>query len=417
MTQSPPSAQPPRWRATLWTVLVLLLIARLTLTPSRQSTEYPSFFCILGCGNQSLRDLLSNILLFIPLGWVLSYWLKPRPALAVCLLLTVAIETLQGVSIPGRDSSFRDILANTAGGGLGIWLYPRWGVIRWPGRRRGLHLALGSGLVVLLVLTLSGIGVAPQGSDLPWFGQWTPDLANFAPYRGTLLDVRLSGERPSRAQLREPVRLRQSMREGNPQVTAQVVSGPPPSGLAVIFGVTDSTRAVQLFLLQGRTILVFQVRTRFESWGLRELQVRLPFFPGRSAGDSASIEAGVSARRLTLLSRSGGREDMATLPLTVGLGWLTMLPFRLPVYLEWVLFNPIWLAGLVVPVGYWAGRSRPRVAPGLLALLLLSGLGGVPYLTSAAPTTGPEWIGAVIGAVLGWSTGVYSRRRVAPAED
>jgi VanZ family protein len=83
---------------------------------------------------ESRSDWLSNILLFIPLGFLLTGWIavdRPRHALAVAVLaipaasavLSAAIEFAQ-VYFPSRTISSRDVVAETIGGAIGgvAWL-------------------------------------------------------------------------------------------------------------------------------------------------------------------------------------------------------------------------------------------------------------------------------------------------------
>jgi hypothetical protein len=399
-------------------MLVAMFVASLTLVPApvSHSAAPQPFLCIVGCGNQGLRDLISNILVFIPVGWVASYWARPRRAIAVCLLSTIVIEALQAIAISGRDSSLRDILSNTAGGATGIWLYFRWARLRWPGTAAALRLALGSGLAWLLLLGLSGFGIQPAPTERPWFGQWAPDFENYAIYPGQVLDVRLNGERPPDSLMPEPIAIRQAMHEARPWMVLRVVSGPQPRRTALMFAIADDQEEGQVFLGQDRIALLLHLRSAFEAWGLRELIARQPLFPGMTPGDTVTIEAGMANRALTIRSQSGTRQLTTELPLTVGLGWSSLVPVRYPVFNEWVLFNAVWLAGLIVPTGYWAGRWSPGRALVLLMVVLVGGLVAVPYLTAAAPTTRPEWIGALLGAAMSWGAGFLSRRRLPPAE-
>jgi VanZ family protein len=83
---------------------------------------------------ESRSDWLSNILLFIPLGFLLAGWLavdRPRRVVAVAVLaipavsaaLSAAIEFAQ-VYFPSRTVSSRDVVAETIGGVIGgaTWL-------------------------------------------------------------------------------------------------------------------------------------------------------------------------------------------------------------------------------------------------------------------------------------------------------
>ncbi len=73
-------------------------------------------------------EWLSNVVMFVPLGLLLTLLLPARRrfgAVAISVLATCAIETVQ-LMLPGRTSSLWDIFANSLGGllgwGLGILL-------------------------------------------------------------------------------------------------------------------------------------------------------------------------------------------------------------------------------------------------------------------------------------------------------
>ena len=90
--------------------------------PWKQTHLYRSFW----------KDVIVNILGFIPFGFFFSAWLrKPTtgndlPAVLLVALLgagiSLAIELLQ-VFLPTRDSSLTDVINNILGTGAGIWLF------------------------------------------------------------------------------------------------------------------------------------------------------------------------------------------------------------------------------------------------------------------------------------------------------
>ena len=76
--------------------------------------------------------------------------------------------------------------------------------------------------------------------------------------------------------------------------------------------------------------------------------------------------------------------------------------------------SALWLGGLLLPVGYWAGRGRSAgrrstrtvalLAAGAL-LLVAAGLGGVAA-ASGLPTPGvTDWLASLAGLAVGWVTG------------
>jgi hypothetical protein len=66
-------------------------------------------------------ELLANVILFIPVGWLAARTLPLPFAIAAPLLLTVSIEFAQ-LFLPGRVSDPRDLVANSVGALLGIGL-------------------------------------------------------------------------------------------------------------------------------------------------------------------------------------------------------------------------------------------------------------------------------------------------------
>ncbi len=351
------------------------------------------------------------MLLFVPLGWALRYWAStPRVAL-ISLGTTVLIELAQATVIPGRDSSLRDVLGNAVGGALGAWLYVNWATLRRPGAGRSLRLGAQGGAAWLAVLSLTGWGGRMAPTDAEWFGGWAPELGLFSHYPGKILSVTVEGVTPEEGPLSNSGPIREAMKADRLSLLVRVVSGAHPTGPAPIFLVTDGIDADQLFVGQDRRALWFHVRSRFEQWGFRGMIARLPLFPGRAVGDTALIDAGVANRTVYLRATSMAGRDEVALPLTVGWAWYGLLPMRYPMWHEWMVLNPLWLAGLALPFSYWLARANPRSAVVLVPVVVVAGLWAIPLLTGAAPSTAGEWLGALAGGVAGWSGGAVSRRR------
>ena len=82
----------------------------------------------------------ANILLFVPLGVLLTLILRDRAlVLPIVIVLTLTIESGQGVLLDRRTPSELDIIANTAGACIGLL-----GVAAWRSWRRRDRLARGS---------------------------------------------------------------------------------------------------------------------------------------------------------------------------------------------------------------------------------------------------------------------------------
>lgn len=132
-------------------------------------------------------DFFGNILLFMPLGYGLSKWLKPKRfnpilkfafVLAISLASTVVVETLQ-LFQPDRSSSIIDISTNTLGGILGgsfgllsldqlIAPICQWMLRQWH-KKTSLTIAL------VLWITLM-LGSTWKLSTMTQLGEWDPSF-------------------------------------------------------------------------------------------------------------------------------------------------------------------------------------------------------------------------------------------------
>ena len=92
----------------------------------------------------SRSDFITNVLLFVPIGFFLlgalgglgrqAYWLF-LPVVAACLGLSIAIEFGQ-IFVSGRTPSWNDVLAETIGGSAGaaLWIATRSRAVGWSAR-------------------------------------------------------------------------------------------------------------------------------------------------------------------------------------------------------------------------------------------------------------------------------------------
>ncbi|MEI2720453.1 MAG: VanZ family protein [Gemmatimonadales bacterium] len=129
-------------------LLVLVSLAVIALTtlranPSQLDRVAETAWTCLVCGDAGTTDVLLNLLLFAPLGVGLRWrgWSGGRAVLAICLL-TLAIEGTQAFALAGRDATISDVLANSLGGAIGWWGWPR--LVGWS-RSRGRRGAAGRG--------------------------------------------------------------------------------------------------------------------------------------------------------------------------------------------------------------------------------------------------------------------------------
>jgi glycopeptide antibiotics resistance protein len=130
-------------------LIVLVTLGSFPFSGSASVHHSPRPIWLLGWGAQSAsesvqtiaKDVLLNVLLFMPLGVSLTRRLTARRLLPRLLSLAVVFGTCCAVSytievlqqfLPGRAPALRDVLANSGGGVLGwaglygsLWLWRR----------------------------------------------------------------------------------------------------------------------------------------------------------------------------------------------------------------------------------------------------------------------------------------------------
>jgi VanZ family protein len=121
------------------TLCALLVVIACTVFPFQFCVSDHSFrtvwdVLLIPIGPDETPDIIENVLLFLPLGFTMSGYSTHREfrtlaAVAGVLLLSLfvsySIEVVQ-LFIPGRFTSLKDVLSNTAGAGLGVLCHSAW---------------------------------------------------------------------------------------------------------------------------------------------------------------------------------------------------------------------------------------------------------------------------------------------------
>jgi glycopeptide antibiotics resistance protein len=132
--------KPPRSHARMWVTTLLLLVyagfvALVTLWPNPSELEFG------GIGDRVLRvlyrfgvpewfgmvelEFAANVAMFVPLGFLLGLALSRRAWWLALFLLpgyTVGIELTQALALASRSPTLQDVVANSAGGYIGLAL-------------------------------------------------------------------------------------------------------------------------------------------------------------------------------------------------------------------------------------------------------------------------------------------------------
>jgi VanZ family protein len=390
------AGQPARWSSPAL-VASLLVIAVATLSPGHwTATDVPA-----SGHDRWLTDVLLNIVLFTPLGAALGGRNRTATgAILIGTLLSSVVEVIQ-LALPGRVAGVSDILSNALGTLVGwglyrtapLWISPRPAVARW--------LALGGMSVVVLSIVGTGLLLDPWLPIAPYVGHWTPEFRQHAIYRGQVFRAAVGstgiplGPVPNHLELRERLLAGQSLR-------ILAVAGPPVERLASILSIHDRDQEVLLLGVEGND-LIYRIRTRAAALGLDSPQLRV-----------AGVMRAVRAQELLTVSVWRKRRGYCVevndrvecdLGFSAGSGWAFLLHGQgLPAAAQRPL-NVIWMAGLVLPVGYW---TRPRWE----ALVALAALGAMVVML-------PESVGLIAttpvemgGLLAGFFAGRGLRRKV-----
>jgi hypothetical protein len=384
-------------------------ILRLTLWPDPQGAETASrvqSFCLFGCGGEGVRDVIQNVLLFLPLGWSLRQWTSARKTLLGALCLTVAIELSQLLWLPGRDASVSDILSNLAGAWLGIRLAERWRSLVFPDGRRSRALAAGALAAWLALLAGTGLGLRPRLVTDVYHALWAHDLGGMDLFRGTVAAARVNDREVLDGPLPFTQVLRDALTSDSFLVTVRGTAGPPVSRPAPILSLYSEHQDLILAIMQSPRGFQFRATNGMAAARLKGQTVELPPPPGLIPGRPLTLTAGIVHGRYVLRAESQAGAVERIVPFSVGWGWTALLPFEYALGPGARFLSALWLGGLLFPVGYWAARpARAGVWFGLAAFGALAGLAAVPALLGLPQASGVEWVGSGVGLAAGWLAG------------
>jgi hypothetical protein len=372
-------------------LVVAAIIVTLTLAPIPDSVERLPTGCFY-CSARATADAIANVILFLPLG-VAFAWARPDTrAWPWGLALSLGIELLQRW-IPGRDPAVGDVLTNTLGIQIGWWL-ARYVAVehrRVPPARAAYVASAGFVVIVAAVVWL--LGPAPT-SDV-YYGGWTPLLGHVEWYRGRVLSATVNhvplavGPLPDAAPVRQFVM-------GHGTVDVRALAGPSVSGLAPLVSVFDQRQREVLLIGPDRYGLALRYRRRAANLRFDQPYVRLDgAFAGLARGDTFAVTAERGARRACL---SLGTRTACMPVATPGRGWsLVDYPEAFSTGLRRAL-DALWIGGLALLVGWYAGWRRRLAGVGAIALGALVVL---PLLGSIAPSPPTELGAAAFGLVVG----------------
>lgn len=398
-----PTATRPRAWDWVAVALNLLVIGFLTLRPSSGDAASFDATCVL-CGERGSADLLLNLVLFAPLGAVLGR-LGWRPVLiaGLGLALSLGIEIAQTV-LPGRAPTWRDVVTNGVGAGLGAiavqWLVP---LVRASWARQ---LAWLSGGVAITTVVLTGWLLHPDVKPSSWYGQLAPRLGQFVPWDGQLDSTSIGEIRVRHGRLPNAAAVQVAVAARAP-ITLFGTTAPPPQGLAALFALTDEEYEEMFLIGQGGNDLVVRERRRASTFRFFEPEHRFAgFFARVPPGTPFTLEIRPAATSVCAVLHS---DEMCAERFALSSAWALLIWRRWYGPFLTGAFGALTMAVLFFPVGLFGAALTPR-ARGLLFTSVAGGvLVGAQVVALARPDL-LELVAAILALLAGQVAGTRLRR-------
>ncbi len=382
----------------------LLAVAITTLFPlpeQKAAAEATPLWCLV-CGDYGGVDVLSNVLLFVPLGAGLRLrGMSLRSVVALGALLSLVVESLQYVVIAGRDPSLSDLVTNTLGSWLGAILGGRYRQLLWPDPKGAGFLALAGVLVWWTIQTGTAALLRPWAPPGELRAKWARAIPGRAAVDGTRRSAVVSGV-PVEADSK-PVNtgLAERINSGLVQLQIEFTTGRAWPAQISVFELRGRSGDV-LSVEAWRRDLIVQMPARAQAWRLRPPALRLAGAVPGTEGMPFHLTAGERGDTVWAAWGSRSLEWRAKQVLSPSLGWSLLVPFEYAYGKEVPWLTGLWLAGWMILIGHWSAHARMGWyrLPWFLVVLLV-GLGIVPHLMGYSAIPLAEWLAAASGLAVG----------------
>lgn len=406
-----------RWAALLWT----LVIAVATLRPGAGG-QVNAFMWCLSCGELGGRDVLLNVLGFIPLGLLVAVATdRPVAGALAGLILSLVAEGAQATVVPGRDPSLSDIITNTVGATLGAALAAGWRPIVRPGPRAARLLTALAAVAWLGTMSFAAQAMRRSGGAPEYWGQWAHRWPKLQPFLGRVYSFTVDGVAVPDDRVARPGTIRAMSVGDSVEIATTVLPAAPTSGLAPIVSVSNESKGTIFLLGQDHRDLLFHMRTHAADGGFARPTFRVrDVFPSCGGPCDSSwttalrAEVTPSAIALTAASRAGGTrtQRFAIDPLLV---WSAIAPGKISLTPRSTYVGAALAALALAVLAYWAAhlelaRRAPLAVAAGLAASTAAGL-VVPALAAgiAVPRIG-AWVACGIGLTVGFTAAARARR-------
>jgi len=380
------AARPLRWIALAAVAAPIFVV---TLVPGPASGFEPlSAWCVV-CGWRGTSDALLNVVLFVPLGFVLgSLGRRTRQALAIGLAVSLGIELAQTM-IPFRFPSLGDVIWNAFGCGTGTLLYGARDAVFGPDRRMGARLTTVWAALGIVGLCLQGWLLVPSMPDRRQWVGWMPVTPEAAGYPGRLLAVSANGRGIASPTSDFP----SAIEPGDPRLTAfgsgeielVILADTLPRWLMPLFSLEDEDGRETFFVGVDGADLVVRYRTRGMVARLDRPYPRWRDGAAWTAGDTVRLHLGLG-RRLTAGTREGARPveaGPARLAVPAGRGWGFLMFPSVVAKVAGGGADLVWMLLLAIPLGYWGPLRRALAAGAGWAIVLLGAPVAFPLLAAS----------------------------------
>lgn len=385
--------------------LSVLAIAVVTLTPADPGPRLP-VFC-LRCGARWGVDLLLNVVMFVPLGFGLTLFGVPRRRVLLLLLAaTVAIESLQFLAIPGRYASVRDIVVNSVGGAIGIWLAS--GTLLRPSARRATALWLTAAFLWVATQVATAWALQPLAPASPWWAQMGHDDRGYpARFAGDFVRVSVGPlPVPYNDRIGDTEAVRAALLHGASLEATVTSVRPTPAPAPIVMLALPAAVSEVAVLGQDGADGFFRMRTNAVRAGLHNPAIRLSSAFAESGGrDTVVLSGRYRDGRYTMHAVRADTARERTVAASPSWGWALLVPVRHYVFgaeMRWA--TAAWLTLALGLVGFWIIPAEPR-SPGrravLLGVVIVSGLAIVPLAWGLHVAHWSEWLAAGGGAAAG----------------
>jgi len=387
--------------------LVFILAVTLTPNPGQAPASAATPFSCLVCGERGARDVVLNILLFMPFAFGLRLsGVATRRVIVASLLLTMLVEFLQYAVVTGRDSSLSDILTNSLGGTLGATLAGHLDTLLRPPPPTARRLAIAWAALWLSVTAAAALALRPWAPDGPFLVQWAREWPPHLPFGGRVTAASLGSDPLPEGWLPAGSELPPPMRAGTTRLHVSVLTGKPDADWQPIVMLlrSRSEGSEVLGLSQSGHALIFECPSQAAPLKVRAVAIRLAAAFPTESGMPLDLTAEVERQTVRLASTYGGGRSW-TLALSPSFGWSLVLPFDYAFGPEVHLLTGLWLAGFMLPLGFWWARAGlPAImAVALITAIVVLGLAVLPRLAGYPPVHWSEWAASAAGAAVGWA--------------